>query len=259
MKNFKILKLLIVFLIFIVVVYCDSNSKKEIKYMATTKWVASIVEIGGLDNVESFAPSDMVHPPEYELKPDDIDNLTKAEIVFYAGYEQKMVEKINESLKNSKNDFEIVKITTENSLENIKTEAKKVAEKFNTLDNYERNIEQIENTYNEIRDTLRNRDLYRKNAYVHVFQLPLAKSLEFNIVGTYGPAPVSAEQIQEVSDLKPDIIIDNFHNEVGSPLKEVSAESLYLSFINFPGMFNTRSINDVLLYAKHKIEEVEDK
>lgn len=263
MKEFRkvtkafLLLCLVSFLFSFVFIGCDSNESK-LSYMATTRWVAAITELAGLDNVKSFAPSNMTHPPEYELKPNDIINLSKAEVVFYAGYEKKMVEKINESLTQSENKFQLEKIKTENSLENLKQQALFIAKKFGTENKYKENIAEIQKIYDEMKEELKNMGLYGKDAYVHVFQTPMIKSLGFNIVGTFGPAPVNAEQIQEISNLKPTLIIDNYHNEVAKPLLEVSSNSHYVSFINFPGLFNTSTIKDVLLYAKKQFNSLKN-
>ena len=37
------------------------------KYVASTSWVAAIAEIAGLDGVDTVAPADLKHPPEYEI------------------------------------------------------------------------------------------------------------------------------------------------------------------------------------------------
>jgi len=252
MKITKTIICLLLFLLFFA--GYKTSAKENYKYIATTRWVAGIAEIDGIENIKVFAPSNMVHPPEYELKPDDLLILSKAKVVFYAGYEKKMVEKINESLNNGKNKFKIIQVKTENSLNVLKEEALKVAEYFNTLDKYKKNINEIENIYNNIINILKKNNIYDKDAYVHIHQKPLAESLGFNIIGTFGPAPVGAKNIEEVSKLKPLIIIDNYHNEVAKPLIEVSKNSLIVSFLNFPGLFDTKNIKDILLYNKEVLE-----
>ena len=41
------------------------------RYVASTSWVAAIAEIAGLDGVDTVAPADLKHPPEYEITPMD--------------------------------------------------------------------------------------------------------------------------------------------------------------------------------------------
>ncbi len=222
------------------------------EYLATTRWVAAIAECAGLPHVENFAPSGMTHPPEYELKPTDIAAFSKAQAVFFAGYEGRMVAKIQEALKGGAN-FKAVQVVTENSLQNLKSEAERIAVMFGTVPVCTKNIAELEQTTESIRDALKAKGLFGANAYVHVHQVPFAQTLGFTIAGTFGPAPVSAEQIRQAAELKPAIIIDNYHNIVGKPLVEVSKASRYVAFLNFPGLFQTESILDVFRYNERQL------
>ncbi len=247
MKTKKLL--LIAFILFASLV---ALSFADAPYVATTRWVGAIAELAGAGPVKNFAPDTMVHPPEYELKPEDIALLSKARVVFLAGYETKMVAKINESLKKD-GSFTTIQVLTENSLENLKAETEKIAQKLGTLEQCRSNMQALENAFESLRNKLKAANLFGKNAMVHSFQVPLAKSLGFTIVATFGPAPVNSDQIGQASKLKPDIIIDNYHNMVAKPLAEVSKSSKYVSFINFPGLFGTKSIEDVIRYNENQI------
>jgi zinc transport system substrate-binding protein len=260
MKNLvKIVMSAMLFSFAMLTISCSSESKNNFKYIATTKWVAGVAEIAGIENIKTFAPSNMVHPPEYELKPDDVLVLSKAEVVFYAGYETKMMQKINDSLGKDGKKFRVIQITTENSLNNIKKEALRIATELGTIDRHNRNIKEIENIYSDITDSLKKNNIFGKDIYCHTFQKPFAESLGFKIAGTFGPAPVSAINISEVAHLKPVLIIDNYHNEIAKPLGEVSKDSVIVSFLNFPGHFNTNTIKDVLLYNKKMLLEALNK
>ena len=217
------------------------------EYLATTRWVAAIAELAGLPQVRNFAPDNMTHPPEYELKPTDIASFSKAKAIFNAGYEGKMISKIQEALKGGAN-FITMKIRTDNSLENLRAEAGKVAEMFGTVPQYRKNINEVEELIESMKAGLKKNGLYGKTAYVHEHQVPLAKNLGFEVIGVFGSAPVSANQIGFAAKEKPAIIIDNYHNMVGGPLLEVSKTSKYVSLLNFPGLFNTKSIIDVFKY-----------
>jgi len=251
-KQKRIIFTVILVIIILLFISCESNNKQS-KYFATTKWVSAIAEIAGIEDIKTFAPSNMLHPPEYELKPDDILALSKAEVVFFAGYEKKMVEKIKASM--DKDGFKMIQVTTENSIENIKKEAGRIAKIFNTEDKYKRNFAEIEKIYKEIKNLIKKNNIEKKKAYVHVFQMPLAKSLDLNIIGTFGPANVGADKIKEASDMGVELVIDNYHNEVGKPFTEINNNIIIISLINFPGLFGTENLKDVLLYNKKQIEE----
>jgi zinc transport system substrate-binding protein len=81
---------------------------------------------------------------------------------------------------------------------------------------------------------------------VHVFQLPLLKELGFTVKGAFGPGPLEAAQIAKLSVERAAFIVDNWHNEVGSPLRETLPTTRYVSLINFPGPDGTVTLLDVL-------------
>jgi zinc transport system substrate-binding protein len=221
--------------------------------LATTRWVAAIAEIAGIGRVESFAPSSMTHPPEYELSPADILKLSKAKAVFFAGYEGKMVKKINETLKTG-GSFKAVTVNTENSLQNLELQAETIAREFGTMPQCEKNLAELSAAFESAKARLKANGLLGKDAYVHFHQIPFVKSLGFAVVDTFGPGPVTPEQLAKAKALKPAVIIDNYHNLVGKPLLEVSKDCVYASLLNFPGLFGTESIADVVDYNAKQLE-----
>jgi ABC-type metal ion transport system, periplasmic component/surface adhesin len=216
-------------------------------YMATTRWVAAIAELAGIGQVENFAPSDMTHPPEYELAPADILKLSKAKVVFSAGYEGKMVKKINEALA-SGGSFKVITVNTDNSPENLKSQAEKIAKEFGTMDACAKNLAAYGAAVEAAKAQLKAKGLFGATALVHDYQTYLTKAFGFEIVGTFGPAAATPDQIAQAKKLAPAVIIDNYHNMVAKPLVEVSKGSCYVSFLNFPGLFGTSSIVDVVNY-----------
>lgn len=222
-------------------------SAQSTGYMATTRWVAAIAELAGIGQVENFAPSNMTHPPEYELSPSDLLKLSKAKVVFTAGYESNMIKKINEALA-SGGSFKVITVNTDNSPEILKAEAEKIAKEFGTMDACEKNLAALDAAVDSAKVQLKAAGLLRATALVHGYQTSLAKALGFEIIGTFGPAPVTPEQIAQAKKLKPAIIVDNYHNMVAKPIVEVSKDSHYASFLNFPGLFGTSSIVDVIQY-----------
>jgi ABC-type Zn2+ transport system substrate-binding protein/surface adhesin len=226
---------------------CAGLAAQNSQYLATTRWVAAIAELAGIGQVDNFAPSDMTHPPEYELSPSDILKLSKAKVVFSAGYEGRMVKKINESLKQG-GSFKVMTVYTDNSAESLRKESMKIAAEFGTIAQCEKNLKAFDEAIEAARQELKAKGLFGKEAFVHSYQVSLAQALGFKVVGTFGPSPVTPEQIAQAAKLKPAIIIDNYHNMVAKPMLEVSKDSLYVSFLNFPGLFGTSSIVDVANY-----------
>ena len=81
---------------------------------------------------------------------------------------------------------------------------------------------------------------------VHVFQQPLMEELGFTVAGVFGPGPLEAAQITKLSVLPASLLVDNWHNEVASPLRETMSRARFVSLINFPGPDGTLTLLDVL-------------
>jgi zinc transport system substrate-binding protein len=248
MNNKKIICLFLLLLLFFI------NARKEkINFMATTKWAAGIAEVAGIENIVCLAPGNSIHPNEYELKPNDIDYLVRAKVIFYSGFEVKMVERMKQALDNYQ--FKMYQVKTENSLENIKEQALKIAKDFRTVEKYNKNIIELEKVFDDFKKVIKEKKLDEKETFAHIFQVPLAKSLGLKISAVFGPEILKTDVILAASKIKPVLIIDNYHKQVGQPLVEVSKKSVYVSFLNFPGLFGTRSIKDVVIYNMKQIEK----
>ena len=91
---------------------------------------------------------------------------------------------------------------------------------------------------------------------VHVHQQALFRDLGVNVVDTFGPGPLEAQQIASLSREEPALIVDNWHNEVGRPFAETLPDVPRASLINFPGEGDTRTVLDVLRYNRERLNEV---
>jgi ABC-type Fe3+-hydroxamate transport system substrate-binding protein len=77
--------------------------------------------------------------------------------------------------------------------------------------------------------------------------VPFAEWLGLNIIGVYGPAEPSPAVILRLVQLKPDLVIDNYHAPAGKAIAEAAGVP-YVELINFPGKDNTFTIEDVFRY-----------
>lgn len=224
----------LLFLISLVCLICTlscTKTKVETKYVASTSWVAAIAEVAGVDDIRSIAPANLRHPPEYEITPEDILAVSKAELFLNAGYEA-MMKVIADAAEVDKE--KVVKVRTDNSIENIGNMVKLIAEKAGTQEKAEKRYAEykklIEDSAKKIADNNKN----TIPVIVHKDQMPLAKSLNLNIAGTIGSAPLTSDQIADIAQNKYAVIIDNLHNPVADPAKEVSPDSVIVVWRNFP-------------------------
>lgn len=216
---------------------------KTTKVVASTSWTAAFARAAGADSVAIIAPVELQHPPEYELKPSDLERVKDADIVIYAGYER-FVEKLVETSEDEK--IRLIKIQTTNDPENVTAQARRIAEEIGTLPAFNRWLADFDSLTNELSKDFR--QFYSdKRVVVHHFQRPFVESLGMNIIGEFGPAQPSPKSIASLANKHPDFVIDNYHNPVGKSIAE-SGESAYAQFINFPGKSGTKTIEDVYRY-----------
>jgi hypothetical protein len=194
--------------------------------VSSTSWTAAFADLAGVDDSVFLADASLRHPPEYELKPSDIVTVGKAEVFVCAGYE-KMMQTISETLASSS--CKVVRITTENSIEKVLSETKKIAEATGTTPRTDSYVAAVEKG----RVLVQSSGLEKMKVLCHKMQLPLAKDLGLNIVGVFGPAAATSAEIADARKAGYDLVIDNVHNPVASPLVEVSGAKLVI-WRNFP-------------------------
>ena len=223
-------KLLLLTIVFFAFTGCK-KSEKNTSYVASTSWTAGIAQMAGIDDVKSIAPANLKHPPEYEITPMDILAVSEAELFIFAGYER-MMETISNAAEVDKS--KIIKIKTANTLQNIKEMTMILSEKAGTQEKAKKRVSQFENLILETRKKIIQNGLDKKTFYVNKNQAEFAKDLGLNVVATFGPAPLTAEQIAFAAENQFDFIIDNVHNPVAAPAAEVSPNSKILIWRNFP-------------------------
>lgn len=223
----------------------SSNSVQEAadvktEIVASTSWTAAFADLAGVEDVISIAPASLRHPPEYEVTVSDIETINNASVFIFAGFERMM-----KTLGDAVGDVTMVKITCDNSIETVKASASTIAEVTGTQAESEKRvakyISEIEDSAQRIKDA----GLANTKVLCNKNQIYLAKDLGFDVVATFGPGPVTSEQIADAESVGYDFIIDNVHNPVGSPLVEVSPNSKYLIWRNFPETIE----NDALLHV----------
>lgn len=222
------------------------------KVVATTPWTAAFVAAAGHSGpLTVLAPYDLRHPPEYELRPSDIAAVADADLVVFAGYEV-MTQKLKAAA--GRNDITMLQITTVYTPAVLEKSISGIAERLGTQTEARRNISRLHGLLDEWRNEIMQAGLQGAPVVCHFFQQGLIKSLGFEIAGVFGPGPLEAKQIMQLSDLEVIGIIDNWHNDVGKPLRETMDTVPVVELINFPGHENTRSLRDVLEYNRRQMQ-----
>ena len=230
-------------------------AEEGFRVLATNSWTAAYAKAAGITDVEMLAPSDMVHPPEYELLPTDVKKVNEADLLIYAGYEV-LMKSVFESF--DKPGEELIKIQTGYDPELMRIAVMNIAGRTGTCSEALVSLEEIDGFFESARSDLRDRGLYGAPVLVHFHQRPLAEALGFEILGIFGPMPMEAGQLRKLGGLEPRFIIDNAHNPIAAPLEEITGAPA-AELINFPGLYNrgesgdTMSLIGVLRYNRSQL------
>ena len=237
-------------ILFILLIYCSllsCNTKPSVSgsVIATTGWTAAYALAAGATDVSVLAPYEMVHPSEYELRPSDIDRLSRTNLILYAGYEV-MVDQIKVGLKIP--DEKLLKISTSYNFTEMEESVMLIAKRLGTEQTARKNLEEIKQLLLNGRINVHKMGLDQQPVLVHFFQESFAKEMGITPAMIFGPAPPEPKQILEMAHTNSVMILDNAHNPVGGPMKEILKNSDYRLLLNFPGLYKTRTIADVISY-----------
>ena len=223
-------KLILFLFIFISLSSVMFSTDKDLNVVASTSWTAAFVDIAGVDDVTVIAPSNLRHPPEYEITVSDVLNITNSDYFVYAGFER-MMKTLKDTLTDSKT--VPIQIKCDNSLSTVRESSIKIAKELGTEEECEKRLKKYEETLTCGKEKVKECGMAGSKVLCHKHQIYLAKELGLDVVATFGPGPVSAKDIMNAKNNDYDLIIDNIHNPVGEPLKEVSDAS-YVVWRNFP-------------------------
>ncbi len=210
--------------------------------VATTSLTAAIAKAAGAKEVTVLTPPGQKHPPEYDLRPSDLLKIEGAAVVIYAGYE-KMVSKLLETTKNK--GIHAVQISTETSPENLVSQARKISRLLGS----EKEEATWEQRFLEALGGMeQNLAPYAgRRAVVHPFGQPFAKWARLSIVQVIRPGELTPRVIAQAVEKAPDVVVDVLHFPIARVIAE-NAGCKYVQVINFPGVKETSSLEDVFRY-----------
>ncbi len=211
--------------------------------VASTSWVASIVEASGGTDVTTLAPTTLKHPPEYDFTPNDIITATKADILFWAGYEGFMTKLFDAAnIKETK----IVKVNTGYSEPLLIENIRRISKLLGKQEEGEREIQQISTLFATLREKVAQLSESQRSVIVQAHQKPFIEALGYTIVATIGPGDLTLGDVQAVEKLSFSTIVDNYHSPGAQSFQNDTRK--YVQLINFPGPYDTDSIVSVITY-----------
>lgn len=245
MKN----QLFIIFAFFLTI-SCTNTPAPEGGVIATNGWTAAYAMAAGLDNISILAPYEMAHPSEYEMRPVDIARIEKAELIIYAGYEV-MIPQIKSGL--ALPEEKMLAINTSYNYNEIEQSVMLIAKNRETEEIAKKNLEEIKRSFEHAKNVIRINGMDTIPALVHFFQKSFVNETGIRSSAVFGPAPPEPKQILSLSKTNAALIIDNAHNPVGIPLREIMQNADYVELLNFPGLYQTRTLADVIRFNTEQL------
>lgn len=237
----KFLVILMAFLLCAEVSAAKNSKKKSTEVAASTSWTAAFADLAGIDEVTVIAPANLRHPPEYEVTVGDIQVIMNAKYFVYAGFERMM-----KTLGENTGSAQMLKVRCDNSIATVTKTVEQLSDVFGTKEKAQKRLQfyvsEIENGKNQVQQ----KGLEGARVYCNVNQIYLAKDLGFEIADTFGPGPVTSEQIAKAKNGEYAFIIDNVHNPVAGPLVEVCPSAKYVIWRNFPEKIERNALRNVV-------------
>lgn len=231
------------------------NSSENIKIVATNSWTAAFAQMAGVIP-DQLAPSEMQHPPEYDLKPSDVIKIKNADFLIFAGYEN-LMKTVFQSF--NKDEEKLIKIKTSYVPKVLEESVLKIAANSQSVEVAEKNVSQYKNEFEKSINLINESGLYGSEVIVHFHLKSLIEALGFKVIGVFGPTPLEARQIKDMVDLSPDLIIDNYHNPLGKPLAEITKKRR-IELKNFPdkNVINKKDTLTLINVLKDNVEIICD-
>ncbi len=220
-----------------------TNTSMGPSIIASTSWVASIVEASGAKKVTTLAPTTLKHPPEYDFTPNDIIQATSADLLFWAGYEGFMKKLVSVANIDEK---KVERVNTGNSPELLRENVTRISRLLSTQTYANEWLIELDTLFDSLKKEVANLSEQEKRVIVQFHQIPFIESLGYTIVATFGPKEITMSDVKEIEKLNFHTIIDNYHSPGGMAFSKEGRE--YVELLNFPGPYNTNSILTVITH-----------
>ncbi|MFF9047301.1 metal ABC transporter solute-binding protein, Zn/Mn family [Streptomyces parvulus] len=208
----------------------DAAGKDSPVVVATTSWEGAFAKAAGAEDVTVIVPESVQHAPDYDPKPSDLAAVADADFVLYAPFEP-YAEKFKEA---AGGDAELVEVNLDNDAEKARAEVTRLGKMFGTESAAAEWITAFDTEYGKLQKDLKSAwpDGKAPTAVAQVFAAWSAKLAGAEVVGTYGPEAVTAKQLSDLSEKKPQLVLDNVHMSTGTVLPDSGARQV--GIVNYP-------------------------
>lgn len=199
--------------------------------VATTTWEGAFAKAAGAQDVKVIVPPSVQHAPDYDPKPSDLAAVAEADFVLYAPFEP-YAEKIKEAAGSK---AKLIEVNLDNDADKAGAEVARLGKTFGTGAAAAAWQKNFGTEYGALQRELKAAWPGGKAPAVvtQVFTAWSAKMAGAQVVGTYGPEAVTAQQLSGLSAKKPALVLDNAHMSTGTVLPDSGAKQVKI--VNFPG------------------------
>ncbi len=216
--------------------------------VASTSWTALMARAAGAGDVAVLAPAELKHPPEYDFRPSDVEKLKDAKLIVYAGYEPFMKKMLQAAQTPGD---KVVQVVTVNTPDNLKKQTRLLAEKLGTAEAQKAWEAEFDRAVSALQEAAAKQNVAGRRVLAQKHQAAFARWLGYQVVAEFGPEELSPAKMGELASLKPDLIIDNFHNPQGAGIADM-AKCPRVELRNFPGPEH-KSLQDLLADNARKL------
>ncbi|HMZ08666.1 MAG TPA: hypothetical protein PK078_13705 [Anaerolineales bacterium] len=210
----------------------EASHTHGLKIVASTSWVGAFALAAGAEDISIIAPSNIQHPPDYDPKPSDLEAISGADYVLYAGFEG-FAARMQEAVGGSSD--KLITVATENSPEAIHKEVTRLGELFGTQDKAAAFLEKFDAEYASLSEEVKAAVGDQKPVVVNqLFVTPWVYFAGLESVGAYGPMPMTPDDLKALTDKSPAFVFENAHMGGGDPIVEATGATM-VELINFPG------------------------
>ena len=228
--------------------------QKPLRVVATNTWTAAFAAAAGVTDIVTLAPADLRHPAEYELKPSDVAALHGADLILSTGFEV-MAKRLAEAAGKPEDTG-----AADRGRLFPRDHAQLPAGDCRGCRYRETGAGEHRGA-GELHGLLEGGGEQRGperggRARTRLSGAPDAGA-RIHGEGRLRPRPPGGGADLEALDAEPvTFIVDNWHNEVGGPLRETVPSARYVSLINFPGPDGTVTLLDVLTDNRKRLAEM---
>ncbi len=198
--------------------------------VASTAWVAAFARAAGGAQVAVIAPAGLAHPPDYDPRPSDLLSVSRADLVLVGGYEA-FLQRLRDALGAK---ARLLTVVTTYDPQAVRKEVGAIAAVLGTRAEAAAFSDRYDAAWRTSAGRLQLRTGARRPVVVvQRFMVPWVQLLGVEAVGTFGPGPLSLDDLRRLKALAPTLIIDNAHAAPAATLAEV-AGARRVALVNFP-------------------------